>query len=72
MDIVERLRHNAPISREHYIHRAADEIESLREKLKDAVGAIEKTLDENGHLADGDNCTLIDLKRALAKIRGDE
>jgi len=27
--------------------------------------AIQKTLDENGHLADGDNCTLIRLKRAL-------
>jgi hypothetical protein len=27
--------------------------------------AIEKTLDENGHLADGDNCTLIHLKTAI-------
>ncbi len=27
--------------------------------------AIQKTLDENGHLADGDNCTLIRLKLAL-------
>ena len=27
--------------------------------------AIKTTLDENGHLADGDNCTLIILKRAL-------
>lgn len=27
--------------------------------------AIRQTLDENGHLADGDNCTLITLKRAL-------
>lgn len=27
--------------------------------------AIQKTLDENGHLADGENCTLILLKRAL-------
>lgn len=36
--------------------------------------AIQKTLDENGHLADGDNCTLIRLKRALetsnGKVRG--
>ena len=27
--------------------------------------AIIKTLDENGHLADGENCTLIHLKRAV-------
>lgn len=27
--------------------------------------AIEQTLDENGHLADGDNCTLIVLKRSV-------
>lgn len=27
--------------------------------------AIEKTINENMHLADGDNCTLIDLKRAI-------
>lgn len=27
--------------------------------------AIEKTLKANLHLADGENCTLIDLKRAL-------
>lgn len=30
--------------------------------------AIEKTLVENGHLADGEDCTLIDLKRVM---RGD-
>lgn len=35
-----------------------EEIERLR-------GAIQQTLYENGHLADGDNCTLISLKRAL-------
>lgn len=27
--------------------------------------AIRETLDKNGHLADGDNCTLLTLKRAL-------
>lgn len=30
--------------------------------------AIRKTLEENGHLADGDNCTLIHLKRAIADM----
>jgi len=28
---------------------------------------VAQTLHENAHLADGDNCTLIRLKRALAK-----
>lgn len=37
-----------------------DEIDILR-------AAIRKTLDENGHLADGDNCTLIELKRAIGE-----
>jgi hypothetical protein len=34
------------------------EIDALR-------AAITKTLNENGHLADGDNCTLIHLKKAM-------
>jgi len=37
---------------------ALREIERLR-------AAIIQTLNGNGHLADGDNCTLISLKRAL-------
>ena len=40
------------------------------ERLQDA---IRQTLDENRHLADGENCTLLVLKRALpdnAKITG--
>ena len=35
-----------------------DEIDRLR-------AAIWQTLDENPHLADGDDCTLIELKRAV-------
>ena len=35
-----------------------DEIDRLR-------AAIWQTLDENKHLADGDDCTLIELKRAV-------
>lgn len=30
--------------------------------------AIRKTLEENAHLADGDDCTLIHLKRAIADM----
>lgn len=40
----------------------------LKDKEIDMLrAAIRKTLDENGHLADGDNCTLIDLKRAIGE-----
>lgn len=42
--------------REWYLR--GDEIERLR-------AAIKQTLDENGHLSDGDVCTLIVLKRAI-------
>lgn len=38
--------------------RALDECAAL-------VDAVERTLRENAHLADGDICTLIHLKRAL-------
>ena len=40
-------------------------------ELKDEVAllktAILETLEENGHLADGDNCTLIKLKPAIGE-----
>ena len=36
----------------------------VRENMR-LRNAIQQTLDENGHLADGDNCTLIVLKRAI-------
>lgn len=57
-DVVEMLRD--PALDHDCLHRlrAANEIERLRT-------AIQQTLDENGHLADGDICTLILLKRAL-------
>lgn len=61
--------------------RAADEIERLQNTLREIYqqpdvlallreatalrAAIQKTLDENGHLADGDNCTLVHLVRAI-------
>lgn len=40
------------------LHEAADEIERLQT-------AINETLQDNMHLADGENCTLIKLKRAM-------
>jgi hypothetical protein len=42
-------------------YNAVDEIERL-------TTAIRETLADNGHLADGEDCTLIKLKRALERI----
>jgi hypothetical protein len=41
------------------------ELEEAKERIKHLESAIRKTLDDNRHLSDGDNCTLIDLKKAL-------
>ena len=61
-DILERLADSSVNESSHELQcrcfDAAQEISRLR-------NAILKTLDDNGHLADGDNCTLIDLKRVL-------
>ena len=40
---------------------------SLEDELAALRDAVAQTLREKSHLADGDNCTLIRLKRALAK-----
>ncbi len=41
------------------------EARAERDQLR---AAINQTLSENGHLADGDNCTLIHLKRSIAEL----
>lgn len=46
----------------HYIAHKMREIEIEKNALLEAITA---TLEENKHLADGDNCTLIRLKRAV-------
>ena len=57
---------------------AALEEASLRDHVNavqqrnDLAEAIRLTLDENGHLADGDVCTLKRLKDALAKVGAGE
>lgn len=43
------------------------ELHLLRQHRNDLLAAIKQTLDENGHLADGDVCTLKVLKDAVAK-----
>lgn len=40
------------------------ERDALQAKLAYQIEAIRQTLEENRHLADGDNCTLLVLKRA--------
>lgn len=42
-----------------------NEVARLAERLAILHSAIVRTLDKNGHLADGNNCTLLDLKLAL-------
>lgn len=46
----------------------ADAIEDIHDSNMVLLKAIRQTLDENSHLADGDNCVLIYLKRALRKV----
>lgn len=48
---------------------AYEEIEKQRDEL---LAACEKTISENGHLADGDVCTLIDFKRAIARVKANK
>jgi len=45
-----------------------DYISTLEHHKEILMSGIEKCLDENGHLADGEDCTLIDLKKTLRKI----
>lgn len=46
----------------------AQELHRQRDML---LTAAQATLAKNLHLADGDNCTLIDLKRAVERITGE-
>lgn len=46
----------------------ANLVEELHNDNMTLRQAIRKTLNENGHLADGENCTLIVLKQALRKV----
>ena len=42
-----------------------DYLESQKAEIDRLKQAIRTTLDNNRHLADGEDCTLIDLKRAM-------
>lgn len=59
---------NARVMNDKYRSASLDDVIRAVDAEMRYRDAIEKTLAENGHLADGENCTLIDLKLAL---RGD-
>lgn len=52
-------------------NQAAAELRRLHEVNQELLEAATKTVEENRHLADGDNCTLIHLVRAIAKATGE-
>jgi hypothetical protein len=58
-------KHPAPCARLCEANAFEIEIRSIRSENRKLRAAISKTLDENGHLADGENCTLLPLKLAL-------
>jgi hypothetical protein len=61
----EYVKHQLYLNLEEDLKGLISTLEHHKEILK---GAIEKTLIDNGHLADGDDCTLIDLKRGFEKV----
>lgn len=58
------LQHIAEATFEQRMDR--NQIEQQRDDL---LAAAQQTIEENGHLADGDNCTLAVLKAAIAKVK---
>jgi hypothetical protein len=46
-------------------------VQKLRAMLRKYRRGISEVLRENAHLADGEDCTLIKLKRLMANTRGD-
>ena len=51
--------------RDLYPQTLVRELNRLNDHIKRIENAIRKTLNKNRHLADGDDCTLIDLKKEL-------
>jgi hypothetical protein len=47
-------------------------VAEITKQRDDLLAAIKTTLEENGHLADGDECTLIALKRAWESVTGNK
>ena len=49
------------------LHPRFSQVQQERDEL---LEACIQTVEENGHLADGENCTLIHLVRAITKVEG--
>lgn len=62
MDILARLAYCKSVTDAEYLHNLCFDSAEVISRLR---AAIQKTLDDNGHLADGDNCSLIELKRVM-------
>ena len=55
---------------EYLLKEEDDQIAMLTTQRDELLEACIQTVEENGHLADGENCTLIHLVRAIAKVEG--
>ena len=62
----------APLGAVFAINALCDAYEEIEKQRDELLAACEKTISENGHLADGDVCTLIDFKRAIARVKANE
>ena len=62
----------APIGAVFAINALCDAYEEIEKQRDELLAACEKTISENGHLADGDVCTLIDFKRAIARVKAQQ
>ena len=62
----------APVGAVLAVNALCDAYEELEKQRDELLAACEKTISENGHLADGDVCTLIDFKRAIARAKGQQ
>jgi hypothetical protein len=56
-------------SKGQWSFRLADVSRMMEHQRNELIRAIKQTLKNNMHLADGDDCTLIDLKNAIKKIK---
>lgn len=54
----------------NHLFGADEHAGKLVKQRDELMAAIERQIEDNLHLADGENCTLITIKRALAKAKG--
>lgn len=71
--IVEREVMIKPLQNAVMVHQCfVDQFEAVIRQRDELLAAATQTLEENGHLADGDNCTLKVLKDAVAKSSAED